>query len=122
MFLGFSASFHKSRTQWKFRGGLRSDYDSNFLLDGQHDAQNESGIGTAFPGFNWTAVLRPDRVHAVLSTLAGESTGVKLSVQLRVTPGGLVQMQIEQEVSTISETNNSSLNSPTSRPADSAAM
>jgi len=36
-----------------------------------------------------------------------------LAVKPRVTPGGLVQMEINQEVSTVAATSSSSLNSPT---------
>ncbi|MCG6861217.1 MAG: type II secretion system secretin GspD [Chromatiaceae bacterium] len=149
--------------QWQFQGGGPSGYDFNYSLDNTLDGDSESGIGPAFPGFNWTAVLRPDTVRAVLSALASEGlvnvlsspslmvldnqtakiqvgkevpvatsqqqgtattdrivnqieyrdTGVQLSVKPRVTPGGLVQMEIEQEVSTVSETDSSALNSPT---------
>lgn len=148
--------------QWNFQGGS-GPYDLNSTLDGSLDDQTASGFGSIFPGFNWTAVLRPETVRVVLSALAAEGrvnvlsspsvmvldnqtakiqvgeqvpvattqqqgttvtdrvinqieyrdTGVQLSVKPRVTPGGLVQMEIEQEVSTVSETNSSNLNSPT---------
>ena len=148
--------------QWQFRG-RGGPYDFGYSLDGTLDDDSASGIGPAFPGFNWTAVLRPDTVRATLSALASEGlinvlsspsvmvldnqtatiqvgkevpvatseqqgtteldrvvntieyrdTGVQLSVKPRVTPGGLVQMEIEQEVSTVSETDSSALNSPT---------
>lgn len=150
--------------QWNFRGSDGA-YDFNTTLDGTLDDDTQSGFGTSFPGFNWTAVLRPDTVRATLSALAAEGrlnvlsspsvmvldnqtatiqvgqqvpvatsqqqgttvtdrvvnqieyrdTGVQLSVKPRVTPGGLVQMEIEQEVSTVSETDSSALNSPTFR-------
>jgi general secretion pathway protein D len=150
--------------QWNFKGGS-GPYDFNYTLDGSQDDETGSGFGSIFPGFNWTAVLRPDTVRAVLSALAAEGrlnilsspsvmvldnqtakiqvgeevpvattqqqgtavtdrvinqieyrdTGVQLSVKPRVTPGGLVQMEIEQEVSTVSETDSSSLDSPTFR-------
>jgi len=149
--------------QWSFQGGGPSGYDFNYTLDGQLDGETDSGLRTSFPGFNWTAVLRPDTVRAVLSALASEGlvnvlsspsvmvldnqtaeiqvgqevpvattqqqgtstterlvnqieyrdTGVQLAVKPRVTPGGLVQMEIEQEVSTVVETDSSALNSPT---------
>jgi general secretion pathway protein D len=148
--------------QWNFRGS-NGPYDFNYTLDGSLDDETGSGFGSIFPGFNWTAVLRPDTVRAVLSALAAEGrvnvlsspsvmvldnqtatiqvgeqvpvatsqqqgttvtdrvvnqieyrdTGVQLSVKPRVTPGGLVQMEIEQEVSTVTETDSSNLNSPT---------
>lgn len=148
--------------QWSFKGGS-GPYDFNSSLDGSLDDATGSGFGTIFPGFNWTAVLRPDTVRATLSALAAEGrlnvlsspsvmvldnqtakiqvgeqvpvatsqqqgttttdrvlnqieyrdTGVQLSVKPRVTPGGLVQMEIEQEVSTVTETDSSSLDSPT---------
>ncbi len=41
-------------------------------------------------------------------------TGVKLSVKPRVTPGGMVQMEIEQEVSDVAQ-ESGTLNSPTFR-------
>ncbi len=149
--------------QWRFQGGGPSGYDFNYSLDGQLDDEGQSGLGTIFPGFHWTAVLRPDTVRAVLSALASEGlvnvlsspsvmvldnqtatiqvgqqvpvattqqqgtsvtdrvinqieyrdTGVQLSVRPRVTPGGLVQMEIEQDVSTVVTTDSSALNSPT---------
>ena len=148
--------------QWNFKGRSGS-YDFNSTLDGSLDDATGSGFGSVFPGFNWTAVLRPDTVRATLSALAAEGrlnvlsspsvmvldnqtaeiqvgeqvpvatsqqqgtavtdrvvnqieyrdTGVQLSVKPRVTPGGLVQMEIEQEVSTVTETDSSSLDSPT---------
>jgi general secretion pathway protein D len=49
----------------------------------------------------------------VVNQIEYRDTGVQLSVKPRVTPGGLVQMEIEQEVSTVAETESSSLNSPT---------
>lgn len=148
--------------QWNFQGGS-GPYAFNSSLDGSIDDDTGSGFGTIFPGFNWTAVLRPDTVRATLSALAAEGrlnvlsspsvmvmdnqtakiqvgeqvpvattqqqgtsntdrvinsidyrdTGVQLSVKPRVTPGGLVQMEIEQEVSTVATTNSSSLDSPT---------
>jgi general secretion pathway protein D len=148
--------------QWVFRGS-HGDYDFDFSLDGQLDDSENSGIRPSFPGFNWTAIARPDTIRANLSALASEGlvkvlsspsvmvldnqtasiqvgqevpvattqqqstditstlvnqieyreTGVQLSVKPRVTPGGLVQMEIEQEVSTVAETESSALNSPT---------
>jgi general secretion pathway protein D len=49
----------------------------------------------------------------VVNQIEYRDTGVQLSVKPRVTPGGLVQMEIEQEVSTVTETDSSSLDSPT---------
>jgi general secretion pathway protein D len=50
----------------------------------------------------------------VLNTIEYRDTGVQLSVKPRVTPGGLVQMEIEQEVSTVDEgASAGGLNSPT---------
>jgi len=49
----------------------------------------------------------------VINTIEYKDTGVMLSVKPRVTPGGLVQMDIEQEVSTVAETTSSALDSPT---------
>jgi general secretion pathway protein D len=49
----------------------------------------------------------------VINTIEYRDTGVMLSVKPRVTPGGLVQMEIEQEVSTVAPTKSSSLDSPT---------
>lgn len=49
----------------------------------------------------------------VVNTIEYRDTGVQLSVKPRVTPGGLVQMEIEQEVSTVAATSSSALNSPT---------
>lgn len=46
------------------------------------------------------------------TTISYKDTGVILTVKPRVTPGGLVQMEIEQEVSTVLEQNASALNSP----------
>lgn len=49
----------------------------------------------------------------VINTIEYRDVGVMLSVKPRVTPGGLVQMEIEQEVSTVAPTKSSSLDSPT---------
>lgn len=49
----------------------------------------------------------------VINTIEYKDTGVMLTVKPRVTPGGLVQMEIEQEVSTVASTSSSSLQSPT---------
>jgi general secretion pathway protein D len=51
----------------------------------------------------------------VVNTIEYRPTGVMLSVKPRVTPGGLVQMEIEQEVSTVDQAGSggSSLESPT---------
>lgn len=49
----------------------------------------------------------------IINQIQYKDTGVQLSVRPRVTPGGLVQMEIEQEVSTVAATSSSSLNSPT---------
>lgn len=49
----------------------------------------------------------------IVNNIEYKDTGVMLSVKPRVTPGGLVQMEIEQEVSTVAATDSSSLNSPT---------
>jgi len=148
--------------QWLFRGS-HGDYDFDFSLDGQLDDAENPGIRPSFPGFNWTAIARPDTIRANLSALASEGlvkvlsspsvmvldnqtatiqvgqevpvattqqqstditstlvnqisyreTGVQLSVKPRVTPGGLVQMEIEQEVSTVLKTESSNLDTPT---------
>ncbi len=50
----------------------------------------------------------------VINQIEYRDTGVMLSVKPRVTPGGLVQMEIEQEVSTV-EAESGTLNSPTFR-------
>jgi general secretion pathway protein D len=50
----------------------------------------------------------------ILNQIEYKDTGVMLSVQPRVTPGGLVQMEIEQEVSTVvSQSSEGGVNSPT---------
>lgn len=49
----------------------------------------------------------------IINTIEYKDTGVMLSVKPRVTPGGLVQMEIEQEVSTVATTESSNLDSPT---------
>jgi general secretion pathway protein D len=151
--------------QWLFKG--RNDgFDFNYSLDTTQDSESESGISPAFPGFNWTAIARPDTIRVNLNALAADGlvnvlsspsvmvldnqtatiqvgeqvpvatsqqtgttqqagtstlinqidyrdTGVMLSVKPRVTPAGLVQMEIEQEVSTVTRTDSSSLDSPT---------
>jgi len=49
----------------------------------------------------------------IVNTIEYRDTGVQLSVKPRVTPGGLVQMEIAQEVSTVDESSASALDSPT---------
>ena len=154
----------KYGVQWDFLGLATDDHRSRISLDGTIDGDT-SGIKPIFPGFNWSAIMRPDTIRAQLSALAGENrvnvlsspsvmvldnqtatiqvgnevpvattqqqggttaandnlinnieykkTGVMLSVTPRVTPGGLIQMVIEQEVSTAEKTDSSQLNSPT---------
>jgi general secretion pathway protein D len=132
-------------------------------LDGSLDSSSSSGLGTFFPGFNWSIIDSADKVRAVLSAFSGDTTvnvlsapsvmvldnheatiqvgdqvpvatqqqqstdtnssvinsiqykdtGVMLSVKPRVNPGGLVTMEIKQEVSTVSKTDSSNLDSPT---------
>ncbi|MFZ0788260.1 MAG: type II secretion system secretin GspD [Chromatiaceae bacterium] len=48
----------------------------------------------------------------IVNQIEYRDTGVMLSVKPRVTPGGMVQMEIEQEVSTVAS-DSSALNSPT---------
>jgi general secretion pathway protein D len=54
-----------------------------------------------------------DVTSRVVNQIEYRDTGVILSVKPRVTPGGLVQMEIEQDVSTVVPTDSSQLNSPT---------
>jgi general secretion pathway protein D len=54
-----------------------------------------------------------DVTSRVVNQIEYRDTGVILSVKPRVTPGGLVQMEIEQDVSTVVATDSSQLNSPT---------
>ncbi|NKN32830.1 type II secretion system secretin GspD [Marichromatium bheemlicum] len=49
----------------------------------------------------------------IVNNIEYRDTGVMLSVRPRVTPGGMVQMEIEQEVSTVATTESSNLDSPT---------
>lgn len=51
--------------------------------------------------------------NRLINSIEYKKTGVMLKVKPRVTPGGLVQMEIEQEVSTVAKTDSSSLDSPT---------
>ncbi|MGV6826498.1 MAG: type II secretion system secretin GspD [bacterium] len=137
--------------QWFFKGSA-GDYDSFGSLDGTNDGDS-SGLGTIFPGFNWSLIDSGLQVRAVLSAFAGDSlvnvlsapsvmvldnheasiqvgdevptitsqqqgttedsrvlnsiqyrdTGVLLTVKPRVNPGGLVTMEISQEVSAVAE-------------------
>lgn len=50
---------------------------------------------------------------SLINNIEYRKTGVMLTVKPRVTPGGLVQMEIEQEVSTVAKTDSSTLDSPT---------
>lgn len=54
-----------------------------------------------------------ETISRIVNQIEYKDTGVQLSVKPRVTPGGLVQMEIEQEVSNVVATDSSSLNSPT---------
>ena len=49
----------------------------------------------------------------ILNSISYKDTGVILDVKPRVTPGGMVQMDVDQQVSTQSQTDSSSINSPT---------
>jgi general secretion pathway protein D len=148
--------------QWFFKTSHGSKHGIGGL-DGSLDSSSASGLGTFFPGFNWSIIDSADKVRAVLSAFAGDTTvnvlsapsvmvldnheatiqvgdqvpvatqqqqntdttssvinsiqyrdtGVMLSVKPRVNPGGLVTMEIKQEVSTVSKTDSSNLDSPT---------
>ena len=52
-------------------------------------------------------------VSNIVNSIQYKDTGVILSVKPRVTPGGLVQMEIEQEVSNVASTTTGGLDSPT---------
>jgi general secretion pathway protein D len=54
-----------------------------------------------------------DVTSTLVNQIEYKDTGVQLSVKPRVTPGGLVQMEIDQEVSTAIPTESSNLDSPT---------
>lgn len=56
-----------------------------------------------------------DLNSTVLNSIQYKDTGVMLSVKPRVNPGGLVTMEIEQEVSSVAQTETSGLDSPTIR-------
>jgi general secretion pathway protein D len=49
----------------------------------------------------------------VLNSISYKDTGVMLDVKPRVTPGGMVQMDVDQQVSTNTKTNSSAIDSPT---------
>jgi general secretion pathway protein D len=49
----------------------------------------------------------------IVNSIQYKDTGVILTVKPRVTPGGLVQLEIEQEVSTVDQTTTGGLDSPT---------
>ena len=49
----------------------------------------------------------------VLNSISYKDTGVMLDVKPRVTPGGMVQMDVDQQVSTNTKTSSSDINSPT---------
>lgn len=49
----------------------------------------------------------------ILNSISYKDTGVMLDVKPRVTPGGMVQMDVDQQVSTQSKTDSSDINSPT---------
>ncbi|MEA3638343.1 MAG: type II secretion system secretin GspD [Lamprobacter sp.] len=137
----------KYGVQWRFKGPAVEGYQSRSSLT---QGQTEFPV-PAFPGFNWSVVLKPSTIKATLSALAEDNlvnvlsspsvmvmdnqearmqvgdevpiptvqqqgtavtdrivnqieykkTGVLLSVTPRVTPGGLVQLEIEQEVSSV---------------------
>lgn len=54
-----------------------------------------------------------DANSTVINSIQYRDTGVTLNVTPRINPGGLVTMEVEQEVSSVSETSSSSLDSPT---------
>ena len=49
----------------------------------------------------------------ILNSISYKDTGVMLDVKPRVTPGGMVQMDVDQQVSTNTKTSSSDINSPT---------
>ncbi len=132
--------------------------------DGTLDSAASSGLGSIFPGFNYSVISNASDMRAVFSALAEDSlvevlsspsvmvldnrtariqvgdqvpiatqqqqttltetdrvintiqyrdTGIVLEVTPRVTPGGLVTIDVNQEVSDVSATRTSNLDSPT---------
>jgi general secretion pathway protein D len=49
----------------------------------------------------------------IVNSVSYKTTGVQLDVKPRVTPGGMVQMDVEQQVSTATTTDTSDIQSPT---------
>ncbi len=49
----------------------------------------------------------------IVNSVSYKTTGVQLDVKPRVTPGGMVQMDVEQQVSTATKTDTSDIQSPT---------
>lgn len=77
---------------------------------------NESArlqIGDEVPIAVQEVLSTDDPAAPVVSTIEYRDTGVILEVTPRVNAGGLVVLEIVQEVSTVSETTSSTLNSPT---------
>ena len=83
---------------------------SVMVLDNQ-EASMQVGKEVPIATTQQQSTTNPDA--NIVNQIEYKSTGVQLTVKPRVTPGGLVQMEIKQEVSTVSATDTSALNSPT---------
>ncbi|MBF0218658.1 MAG: type II secretion system secretin GspD [Gammaproteobacteria bacterium] len=147
--------------QWFFES-IKGDKTRQLSWDNSLDNSSTSGLGTLFPGVNFSMVSSSGDIHAIFGALAKKSllkilsapsvmvldnqaariqvgdqipiatlqqsgtsadsiistsiqyrdTGIVLDVKPRVNPGGLVVMDIVQEVSDVAITNSSSLDSP----------
>lgn len=73
----------------------------------------ELNVGDDVPILSQTAQSTDSATAPLVSTIQYQNTGVILHVTPRINDGGLVDLDISQEVSSVSTTTSSSLNSPT---------
>jgi general secretion pathway protein D len=85
---------------------------SVMVLD-NHTAKIQVGDQVPIATQSQSQVVTGGTTPVVTNSIQYRDTGIKLNVKPRVNPGGLVTMEIDQEVSSVSTTSSSDLDSPT---------
>ena len=117
IFPGFSYLFDDSQDVRAVLNALDSITDVNIISSPQlmvldnHTATLQVGDEVPIAIQSSVSTLDPD--SPIVNTIEFRDTGVILSVTPRVNSGGMVIMEIEQEVSDVTETTTSGIDSPT---------
>ncbi len=85
---------------------------SVMVLD-NHTAKIQVGDQVPIATQSQSQIITSGNTPVVTNSIQYRDTGIMLNVKPRVNPGGLVTMEIDQEVSSVSTTSSSDLDSPT---------